>query len=104
MGTDSLRFAATARLLAQAARAVGLVAPGFRSPPRIPGVDRSLRRRPGAPAAVAVRLAGRPHEDVVADMIEGVLVANGLRGPAADQARAVLTASVDDARAGRVAA
>jgi hypothetical protein len=94
MGTDSLRFAATARLLADAARSAGLVVPGFRSPPRPPAVDRTVRRRPGATVAVAVRLAGREHDDVVVDMVEGVVVANGLAGPAAAAARATLWAAV----------
>jgi len=40
--------------------------------------DRTLRRRHGASPTVAVRLNGRPFAAVVADMVEGVLVANGL--------------------------
>lgn len=87
-------FAAVARALAQEARAMGLVAPGFRSPPRAPGVDRSLRQRPGAPAAVAVRLRGRPPASVMADMVEGVVVANGLAGAGAEAARARLLGAV----------
>lgn len=90
MGSDSVHFAATARVLARAARTAGLMVPGFRSPPLLPGVDRSVRRRAGAPAAVAVRLAGRPHEEVTADMIEGIVVVNGLSGMAADRVRATL--------------
>lgn len=87
---SSLRFAATVRALAVEARSLGLDVPGFRSPPRLEGADRSLRRRPGAPPAVAVRLAGRPFEAVVVDMVEGVVVANGLAGPRAAAARARL--------------
>ncbi|HUF33858.1 MAG TPA: hypothetical protein VMN58_11695 [Acidimicrobiales bacterium] len=94
MGTDSLRFAATARLLAEAARTDGLAVPGFRSPPRHPGLDRSVRRRRGAPVAIAVRLAGRDHDDVVVDMVEGIVVANGLSGTRAAAARAALWAAV----------
>ena len=87
---DVTDFAAAARALAREARALGLEAPGFRSPPRAPGVDRSLRQRPGAPAAVAVRLRGRDPDAVLADMVEGVVVANRLDGPGAEAARARL--------------
>lgn len=73
-----LRFAVAAKAISDEARAAGLLVPGFRSPPRLSGVDRSLRRRPGATPAVAVRVNGRPMETVVADMVEGVLVANGI--------------------------
>jgi hypothetical protein len=74
---DTLGFAAAARAITVEARRAGLSVPGFRSPPRLP-VDRALRRRPGATPAVAVRLRGRPVDRVLADMVEGVLVANGL--------------------------
>lgn len=90
MGASALHFATTARLLSAEARRLGLEAPGFRSPPRLGGVDRSLRRRPGTAPTIAVRLAGRPQPAVVADMIEGVVVTNGLTGPAADRCRAAL--------------
>jgi hypothetical protein len=36
---------------------------------------------------VSIRVKGRPREAVVADMIEGVVVANGLRPPEADRVR-----------------
>jgi hypothetical protein len=76
----SLHFAAAARALAQAARAAGWAAPGFRSPPRVPGARRTLRRHAPGQATVAVLLRDRPWEAVLADMIEGVVVANGLTG------------------------
>jgi hypothetical protein len=80
VGGSTLRFATAARAIASEARAAGLVVPGFRTPPRLDGVDRSLRRRPGgAPPAVAVRIVGREMDTVVADMVEGVLVANEAR-------------------------
>jgi hypothetical protein len=82
-----LQFAVAVRTLADEARRAGLVVPGFRSPPRLTGADRTLRRRPGAPPAVAVRVTGRDFAAVAADLVEGVVVANGLRGPAARQAR-----------------
>ena len=89
-----MQFAAAVQVLGHEARALGLDVPGFRSPPRLRGVDRSLRRRPGAAPAVAVRLRGRPFDAVVADMVEGVLVANGLTGAPAASARARLLAAV----------
>ena len=77
---SSLRFASAARTLGQVARARGLAVPGFRSPPRLAGVERSVRRRPDGGATIAVRLRGRPWVAVLGDMIEGVVVANGLTG------------------------
>ena len=104
-GVDSVRFAGAARALAERARALGLVVPGFVSPPRLEGVDRSLRRRPGsAPPAVAVRRSGRAIDVVVADMVEGVVVANGLRGRRADDLRAELLAAVTAGRGDAAAA
>jgi hypothetical protein len=65
------------------------VVPGFRCPPRVVGVHRTLRRQPNG-VVVAVQVRGRPWFVVVADMIEGVVVANGLRPPAADLLRTEL--------------
>ena len=90
----SLRFAAAVRSLAVEARSLGLEVPGFRSPPRIAGADRSLRRRPGASPAIAVRLTGRPFPAVAADMVEGVVVANRLEGRRAAEVRARLLAAL----------
>ena len=44
-------------------------------------------RRSGDFATVAVRVKGRPLVAVVADMIEGVVVANRLHPPVADRLR-----------------
>lgn len=74
----SLRYAETVRALGPAVRRYDLVMPSFRSPPRAAGVMRSLRRRRDDRAVVAVRLADRPWGDVLADMVDGVLAANGL--------------------------
>jgi hypothetical protein len=90
---SSTNFAGMVRILGAEARALGLDVPGFRSPPRIPA-DRSVRRRPGATPAVAVRLAGRPLDAVAVDMVEGVIVANRLTGRDAAEARARLLAAV----------
>jgi hypothetical protein len=93
----TLRFAAAARALSRAARLHGLVAPGFRSPPRLAGVNRSVLRR-GTNASIAVRVRGRPWNEVVADMVDGLLVVNGLEGTAADSVREVLIAALTDER------
>ena len=95
VGSRSLRFADTARLLTDTLRLGGLAAPTFRSPPRVLGRDRTLRRRSDGTVAVAVRLGGRPFVGVVADMIDGVIITNELTGPAADEWRRALWAAVE---------
>jgi hypothetical protein len=87
---SSLRFAAAARALGLEARRRGLDVPGFRSPPRLPGVERSLRRRADGGATVSVGLRDRPWAAVLADMVEGVVAANRLEGGEADRCRAAL--------------
>jgi len=87
-------FASAARSLTREARRRGLVAPSFRCPPRLIGVDRSIRRRADR-AVVSIRLKGRPRAAVLADMIEGVVVANRLRPPDADRVRNDLWAAMD---------
>jgi hypothetical protein len=91
----TVRFADAARRLAIAARAQGITPPSFRSPPRLFGVARSLRRRPDGTTQVAVVLRGRPWSAVLADMIEGVVVANRLSGNAADRLRTALWSAVE---------
>jgi len=91
--TTTLQFAEGARALARAARARGLLAPSFRSPPRISGIDRTLRRHEDF-CVVAVRTRGRPWVAVAADMIEGVIVANRLSGKDAVRVRGALWAAL----------
>jgi len=86
----SIRFAAAVRVLGHAGRARGLTVPGYRSPPRVAGAERTLRRRPDGGATVAVRLHGRPFVAVLADMIEGLMVANDLSGTDATRVRTAL--------------
>jgi hypothetical protein len=86
---STVDFASAARTLTREARRRGLVGPSFRCPPRLVGVDRSIRRR-GDGAIVSVRLRGRPWVAVLADMIEGVVAANRLVAPEADRLRADL--------------
>ena len=104
---SSLQFAAAARTVSAACRSVGVRAPGFRSPPKQPGLDRSLRRRPDGGAIVAVRLGDRPVVAVLADMVEGAVAANGLTGAEAARCRAALwealAGEVPEAHRARVA-
>jgi hypothetical protein len=104
---STLMFTTAVRLLSRHARSAGLRMPGFRAPPRIGGVDRSLRWRVGGGATVAVRLRGRPVAAVLADMIEGVVVANGLASVVADEVRHELWEAcaplVGEMKVGRVA-
>ncbi len=99
----TVEFASAARALTREARRRGLVAPSFRCPPRLVGVDRSIRRRPDG-AVVSIRLKGRPRSAVIADMIEGVVVANGLRPPRADRLRTELWTALETSSATRSAA
>ena len=87
---STLLFASAVRVLGYACRRHGLTMPSFRSPPRVAGVDRTLRRRAGGGVTVAVRLRGRPGAAVVSDMVEGIVHANDLGGISADEARAKL--------------
>jgi len=91
--SSTVRFARAARQLGAAARAAGLTVPAFRSPPRRPGAPRTIRRLPGGPV-VAVALRDRAFPDVLADMVEGVVIANGLQEPAASRIRGVLSAAL----------
>jgi len=94
MESSTLEFASTVRTLGQAARMRGLVVPAFRSPPRVPGAERTLRRRADGGCTVAVVVRGRPPQAVVADLIEGIIVANGLTGAEATRVRTHLWEAV----------
>ena len=86
MQSPSIRFAESARVLAAACKRLGLSGPTFRSPPRS-GRDRSIRRSRSGGATVAVRLSGRPFPAVQADMIEGIIAANKVKGDEAETLR-----------------
>lgn len=94
VSTHYAQFAGAARVLASRAHRHGLRPPGFRSPPRIVGVDRSLRRFNNG-VVVSVLLRGRPFVAVLSDMVEGVVAANSLAGREAELARKVLWQSVE---------
>jgi len=82
-----------ARFLAAEARAAGLDVPAFRSPPRVSGAARTIRRM-GDGAVVSIRIRGRSSEEVAADMIEGIVIANRLAPAVAAPMRERLRASV----------
>jgi hypothetical protein len=86
----AFRFADACAALVRAARECGLEPPSFRSPPGIAGADRTVRRRPDGGVVVSVRHRGRPFVAVVADLVEGVVVANRLHGADAIRARSAL--------------
>ncbi|HSH60198.1 MAG TPA: hypothetical protein VK988_11260 [Acidimicrobiales bacterium] len=90
---SALDFGEISRLVAGEARRHGLVGPSFRSPPRLDGVTRSIRRYPNGQWLVSVRCRGRSVADVAADMVDGVLLANGLDGAAAEGWRITLRAA-----------
>jgi hypothetical protein len=89
MASTTLRFATAAEVLSGVIRSLDLEVPTFRSPPRTTGADRTLRGR-GPAAVVSVRVRNRPWPAVVADMVEGVVAANGLTGCAAGRVRAAM--------------
>ena len=99
-----LAFAETARRLGIAVRGHGLVMPSFRSPPREVG-----RRRPGArhgngSVTVSVMVRNRTWTAVLADMIEGVVVANRLDGIGSEVLRDQLWEALEGETAQREAA
>jgi hypothetical protein len=86
---STVSFAQAARVLTRAAERRALATPSFRCPPRLVGVDRTIRRRSEreGDSVVSIRVRGRPQEAVVSDMIEGIVVCNGLASPQADRVR-----------------
>jgi hypothetical protein len=95
------RFAETVRTVVTVSRRRGLRPPVFRSPPRLEGVDRSIRRGPNGTVVVAVRRGDRPLGAVQADIIEGVVAANHLDGESADRFRRAAWAALEGAGAPR---
>ena len=94
------RFAEAGRRLASAATVMELRVPAFRTPPRVAGLDRTIRRGSGGSVLVSVRSRGRAWPAVLADMIEGVVRANELPPHDAARVRNELwraTEDIDDA-------
>src|SRR6056297_1126974 len=96
MESPTLRFAATARILTEAAHRSGHRAPTFRSPPRVDGRMRTIRRHANGAATVSLVLRGRPWSAVVADMIEGFVVVNDVDPVAGERLRDLLWATLDE--------
>ena len=82
-----------ARFLAAESREAGLKVPAFRSPPRVSGVARTIRRL-GDDSIVAIQIRGRAEREVAADMIEGIVAANRLDPIVAGGVRRRLWAAV----------
>lgn len=94
--SPTVRFAAAARQITNVCRSKGYKPPTFRSPPKTPGVDRTLRRLPNLDRCiVSVTLRGRPIDDVLADMIDGTIAALDLDGAPAEALRAALWEAVN---------
>ncbi len=93
--TTAVQFSETVRQVVTLARRQGLRPPVFRSPPRLDGVDRSIRRRPNGTVVVAVRRAGRPLAAIQSDVIDGVVAANELRATQADRFRSAAWARLE---------
>jgi hypothetical protein len=86
---SSVDFALAVRAIGRELRRRGLAVPSFRSPPRLAGVNRSLRRHANG-VTVAVQLRDRPWVAVLGDLIEGAVVANRLPAAQADALRSHL--------------
>ena len=99
-----LAFAEAARQLGMAVRGQGLVMPSFRSPPREVGRRRTVARHGDGSVTVSVMVRNRVWEAVLADMIEGVVVANWLDGIDAEILRDQLWEALEDESAQREAA
>jgi hypothetical protein len=92
--SPSFSFVQACQALTGACRRLGVTAPSFRSPPGLAGATRTIRRRPTGPPVVAVRHRGRQPASVVADLVEGIVVANGLAGREAMRTRSALWEAV----------
>ena len=88
-------FSSLARLLVSEVRGRGLVTPSFSTPPRVPGANRTVRKMQGGGLMVAVRVRDRDLDDVMADMVDGVLLANGFTGQIAEGWRLALLSVLD---------
>lgn len=94
MESPTLHFASTVRILSVAARQRGLTVPSFRSPPKLAGAERTIRRSADGSTTVAVVVRGRPFQAVIADLIEGLIVSNELTGAKATRVRTSLWEAV----------
>jgi hypothetical protein len=70
------------------------VLPSFSSPPRLAGARRTIRRMQGGGLMISVSVRDRSVDDVLADLVDGVVLANGLRGREAEGWRLALRSAV----------
>ena len=91
-----LAFAEAARQLGIEVRGLGLAMPSFRSPPREVGRRRTLARHDDGSVTVSVMVRNRVWVAVLADMIEGVVVANQIDGTDAEVLRDQLWEALED--------
>lgn len=94
MTTTMLAFAHAVRTLSENARLQGLEVPMFRCPPRATGAVRTIRRTARG-VTVSVVVADRPWTNVLADLVDGVVVANRLDGRAAIRCRTALWGALE---------
>lgn len=66
----------------------------FRTPPRTSGAVRTLRRTDRG-VTVSVAVADRPWTAVLADLVDGIVAANGLGGAAAIRCRTGLWSALE---------
>lgn len=85
----ALSFAAAVRTVSESTRLQGLEVPIFRSPPRRRDAVRTLERTPRG-VTVSVVTAGRDFDEVVGDLVDGVVAANRLTGAPAIRCRTAL--------------
>lgn len=90
-------FLSSVRVVSDVAAGLTLDVPVFRSPPRSRSLDRSIRRGSRS-IVISVRRRDRPMEAVRADLIEGVIVANGLDPIVASEFRRCAWSALNCAR------
>ncbi len=92
--SSTLSFAHAVRTLSESSRLQGLDVPTFRSPPRSPTAVRTIRRtRRGVTISVVV--ADRPWTNVLADLIDGIVLVNRLEGRPAIRCRTALWSALE---------
>ncbi|MDE0802263.1 MAG: hypothetical protein OSA99_02965 [Acidimicrobiales bacterium] len=92
--STTLAFAHAVRTLSESARLQNLDVPMFRSPPRRSTAMRTVRRTPRG-ATISVVVADRPWTNVLADLIDGLVLVNGLDGRAAIRCRTALWSALE---------
>lgn len=94
MSSTTLAFAHAVRTLSESARLQGLDVPMFRCPPRVPNAVRTIRRtRRGA--TVSVLVTDRPWTNVLADLVDGIVLVNRLTGREAIRCRTALWSALE---------